>query len=88
VGLRDIIQGKRCDMCGQRKDDVGPRSGLGRDGGALNLCTKCSKAMRRSDRSKPHGSADAGYRPGQPPKLAGPMGSRYRGPTPPPQRRK
>lgn len=84
MGLRDLVLGKRCDMCGQRRDDVGPRA----HAGGLCLCTKCSKAMRQSDRSKPHGSAAARYKPGQPPKLAGPMGSRYRGPEPPPQRRR
>jgi hypothetical protein len=70
-------------MCGYRKNDVGPRAGTG-----MRLCTKCSKTLKRSDSSAPHGSRDAGYKPGQPPKLAGPMGSKYRGPEPPAQRRK
>lgn len=85
MGLMDIVKGPRCDMCGHRSDTVGKRPGT-----QLKLCTGCSKSHRRSDNSKPHGSAAAGYRAasGGPPHLAGPMGSRYRGPTPPPQRRR
>jgi hypothetical protein len=85
VGLMDIVRGPRCDMCGRRSDTVGKRPETG-----LTLCTKCSKGLKAADRSKPYGSAAVGYRAGtgQPPKLAGPMGSGYRGPTPPAQRRR
>jgi hypothetical protein len=83
MGFLDIILGARCDMCGQRKDDVGKRPGTG-----MELCTKCSKSLKRADRSSPPGSRSSGYKPGQPPKLAGPMGSKYRGPEPPAQRRR
>lgn len=76
---------ERCGMCGERRPDVG-RYGTG--AAMVKRCTGCRKSERASDRSKPYGSAAAGYRPGQPPKLAGPMGSAYRGPAPRPQRRK
>jgi hypothetical protein len=77
----------RCGLCGQRRADVGE---YGSGGSKVRRCTKCRKSERASDRSKPYGSGAAGYRAasGQPPKLAGPMGSRYRGPEPPPQRRR
>jgi len=75
----------RCGMCGQKRADVG-RYGTG--SAMVKRCPPCRKAERKSDRSQPYGSRAAGYRPGQPPKIAGPMGSKYRGPEPPPQRRK
>lgn len=78
---------ERCGMCSRRRADVG-RYGTG--AAMVKRCTRCRKAERASDRSKPYGSSAAGYRAasGQPPKLAGPMGAAYRGPVPAPQRKK
>lgn len=85
MGLMDIISGKRCEMCGKRKDTVGKRPGT-----ALQVCTPCGKSLRKSDKGTPPGTRASGYRAGsgQPPHLAGPMGSPYRGPAVKPQRRK
>lgn len=77
----------RCGLCGSKRADVGE---YGTGASKVKRCTRCRKAERQSDRSKPYGSSKAGYRAasGQPPKLAGPMGARYRGPAPAPQRRR
>jgi hypothetical protein len=83
MGIRDVLQGKRCDMCGHRGSDV-----IHYRREAMNLHAKCKKKLQAADRSAPPGAREAGYKPGQPPKLAGPMGGRYRGPEPQPQRRK
>lgn len=85
MGIRDVLLGKRCEMCGRRGGDVAHWRNLG-----MTLCTRCKRGLRAADRSQPHGSAAAGYRAGsgQPPKIAGPMGQGYRGPAPKPQRRR
>ncbi len=83
MGLLDVFLGPRCDMCGQRKDDVGRRAGT-----TLRVCTSCNRSRKRSDAGKPPGAAATRYRPGQPPKIAGPMGGRYVGPAAKDQRRR
>jgi hypothetical protein len=77
----------RCGLCGERRSDVGQ---YGTGSSAVKRCTRCRKVERRSDRSTPYGAGAAGYRSasGRPPHLAGPMGGRYRGPAPAPQRRR
>jgi ribosome-binding protein aMBF1 (putative translation factor) len=82
--VMDAIRGPRCDMCGHRVNAVF----IAEKGSSLKVCAKCKKSLRAADRSKPHGSTAAGYRPGQPPRVAGPMGAPYRGPAPQPQRRR
>ena len=83
--LMDALRGPRCDMHGGRVDAVF----VAEKGSSLKVCARCKRSLKAADGSAPHGSRAAGYRAGsgQPPKLAGPMGSRYRGPEPPPQRR-
>ncbi len=78
---------ERCGMCGQRRSDVG-RYGTG--AAMVKRCTRCRKAERASDKSKPYGSAAAGYKAasGRPVPIARPMGTRYVGPEPAPQRRR
>jgi hypothetical protein len=75
----------RCGLCGKRKPDVGQ---YGTGGNSIRRCTRCRKVEKASDRSKPPGSAAAGCKPGQPPRIARPMGTRYVGPAPKPQRRR
>jgi ribosome-binding protein aMBF1 (putative translation factor) len=84
--IMDAVRGPRCDMCGRRVDAVF----IAEKGSSLKVCAKCKKSLRASDRSAPHGHSAAGYRAGsgQPPKLAGPMGSKYRGPAPRDQQRR
>lgn len=82
--IMDALCGPRCDMCGRRVDAVF----IAEKGSSLKVCGKCKRSLMAADRSGPHRSIAAGYRPGQPPKLAGPMGQPYRGPTPKPQRRR
>jgi len=84
--LVDAIRGPRCDMCGRRVDAVFSAE----KGSSLKVCARCKRSLKAADKGAPYGSGEAGYRAGsgQPPKLAGPMGSRYRGPEPPPQRRR
>lgn len=72
----DALRGPRCDMCGKRVDAVFMA-------GSLKVCAKDKRTLRAADRS-----GGASTATGRPPHLAAPMGSRYRGPVPAPQRRK
>jgi len=84
--LMDALLGPRCGLCGRRVDAVFAAE----RGSDLKVGKCCKRTLAAADRSAPHGSRAASYRAGsgKPPHLAGPMGARYRGPEPPPQRRR
>ena len=62
--VMDMLCGPRCDMCGHRADAVF----IAEKGSSLKVCAKCKKSLKAADRSKPHGSAAAGYRAGAGPR--------------------
>jgi recombinational DNA repair protein (RecF pathway) len=43
MSLMDIIKGKKCDLCGKRKSDVGFSAKTG-----MTLCGPCKKTFRQA----------------------------------------
>jgi hypothetical protein len=55
--------------------------------GKIDLCSRCARSLDQSATENEMRSPGR-RKPAGPPKPAGPMGSGYRGPEPPPQRRR